>query len=56
MAADCSSAQPDIALYKKIGFVTTGQKREEVAGEMVDFQTMELQAKDFKPVAIFQDT
>jgi RimJ/RimL family protein N-acetyltransferase len=40
-----------IDLYEKVGFVTTGHKREEVAGEMVDFQIMELQAKDFKPVA-----
>ena len=40
-----------IDLYEKAGFVTTGHNREEVAGEMVDFQIMELQAKDFKPVA-----
>jgi RimJ/RimL family protein N-acetyltransferase len=41
-----------IALYEKAGFVTTGQKQEEVAGEMVDFQIMELQASHFKPAAL----
>lgn len=41
-----------IALYQKAGFVTTGQKQEEVAGEMVEFQIMELQASHFKPAAL----
>ena len=41
-----------ITLYQKVGFVAKGQKREEVNGEMVDFQIMELQKADFKPFGI----
>ena len=36
-----------IALYEKEGFMTTGRKQEEIAGEMVDFLTMEISASNY---------
>lgn len=38
-----------ITLYEKVGFVTTGQKQEPIAGELVGFQIMELEAKNYRP-------
>lgn len=37
-----------IALYERLGFVTTGEKRETVQGEMVTFRMMQLGVEAFK--------